>query len=187
MKTKITYRYNGNSKSKGQLVINAKKKLWLKRMVLGEGGRGCSGYKAAALCWAIVNRWFLWPGSRFYLTFLLMMRSFSQPINPRWMTGGDLARKYIGRKAASKQRLARRARTCKAKKFPKNIESTVELFALGLIPYDEPQRISNWASLQSTPEKHPWGFDVDGDWFFEDRNLKPGFVCVEKEVKHGKI
>lgn len=181
MKQKITYRYNGPAKSKGPIVIGGKEKLWLKRMVLGEGGWKCSDYKAAALCWAIVNRWFLWPGAKYYPTFISMMRAFSQPINPRWMTGGDLARKYVGRNAASKERLARRDSICKETKFPFSIVSIVNLFSLGLVPYNEPQRISNWASLPSTPEKHPWGFDVDGDWFFEDKNIKPGFVSVEKE------
>jgi hypothetical protein len=183
MKTKIKYIYNGTAKSKGPLVIDREIKLWLKRMVLGEGGWRCSDYKAAALCWAIVNRWFLWPGARLYPTFLLMMRAFSVYITPIWMIVGDFIRGNIFKDDAYKYRLAKRARICNANKFPKNIESTVELFAIGLVPYYEPQRISNWASLPSTPEKHPCGFDVDGDWFFEDKNIKSGFVCVEKEVK----
>lgn len=168
--------YNGPCKSKKPLLINDKIKLWLKRMVVGEGGKNCSEKKAAMLCWAIVHRWFLWKGARFYPTFLLMMRAFSQPINPRWMTGGDLAKKYIGRKAASKYRLERRARICAMTKFPRKINRVVEMFADGLIEFKEPQRVSNWASLESTPKKFPWGFYVDGDWFFEDKNLKQGVV-----------
>jgi hypothetical protein len=185
--TKITYRYNGPSKSKRPLVIGAKEKLWLKRMVLGEGGRGCSGYKAAALCWAIVNRWFLWPGSRFYPTFVSMMRAFSTDINPVWMIAGDFIRGNIFKDDAYKYRLERRVKICNRVVFQRSIASTVDMFALGLVPYDEPNRISNWTSIHPTPEEHSCGLDVDGDWFFEDKNLKTGFVCVEKEVKHGKI
>lgn len=173
----VMYVYVGPKKSKKPLHLDEKTKLWMKRMVYGEGGRRCTHAKAMALCWAIVNRWFLWPGARKYPTFISMMRAFSQPINPRWMTGGDLARKYIGREPASAARFARRARICAMMEFPRAIEDAVNQFADGADPL-EGQRISNWASLKSTPKKYPWGYDVDGDWFFEDSNLKPGRVVA---------
>lgn len=180
----VRYEYHGQGRSKRPLVIDDKKKLWLKRMIVGEGGRWCSRAKAATLCWAIVNRWFFWRGARFYLTFVLMMRAFSQPINPRWMTGGDLVKKYIGRRPASKARLARRARICAMTTFPLNIESVVNQFAEGKLPSLKGQRVSNWASLPSTPKKFPWGYDVDGDWFFQDKNLRNGKLVIE--YKGGK-
>ena len=173
----VKFYYYGDCKSKSPLIIDDKKKLWLKRMIVGEGGKNCSVRKANALIVAIINRWFLWKGSRKYPTFISMMRAFSQPINPRWMTGGDLARKYIGRIAASKQRLARRAQICAMTKFPRSINDIVDsTMDVGTVNcYD--QRISNWASLKSTPKKYPWGIDIDGDWFFEDKNLIDGVVC----------
>lgn len=183
---RVVFKYTGSKKSKKPMVLDAKKQLWLMRMVLGEGGKGCTYEKAEVLCRAIINRWFLWPGARWYPTFILMMRAFSQPINPRWMTGGDLAKKWVGRKAASKERLARRAWVCSRKKhqIPRIIRNAVENVARGKLSYPvalrnlERRRISNWASLPSTPTKHPWGADVDGDWFFEDNNLRDGKVTI---------
>ena len=180
------YIYAGPKKSKRPLIIKYNEVLWLMRMIVGEGGENCSRKKAAALLWAITNRWFLWPGSKLYPTYVSLLRAFSQPINPRWMTGGDLARKYAGRSAASAQRLARRARICATEwdDIPMPIIVAVEDFRNGtLFPPDElttidKARISNWASLPSTPLKHPWGIDIDGDWFFEDKNLIPGTVVV---------
>jgi hypothetical protein len=183
----IQYAYYGPKKSKGPLEITDNIEIWLMRMIVGEGGRRCKDEKIRALLCAITNRWFLWPGARFYPTFVSMLRAFSQPINPRWMTGGDLARKYARRDAASKQRLARRARICSMTAFdmPKHIWDAVESFANGklsrpkcLNELDKP-RISNWASLPSTPGRYPWGVDIEGDWFFEDENLKDGNVNVQ--------
>jgi len=183
------YKYVGPVKSKKPLVINDKKALWLMRMIVGEGGRKCSEEKAAVLCWAITNRWFLWPGRRYYRTFIGLMRAFSQPINPRWMTGGDLARKYFGRRPAAASRLRRRARMCALKRrhISLGIIKVVSLFQKGELPMPKhlvdgvPQRFSNWASLKNTKKNNPHGFDVDGDWTFEDRNLHPGVVMVIKD------
>lgn len=180
------YAYVGPDRSKGPLKIDSAKALWLMRMVYGEGGRRCSKEKVAALLWAIVNRWFLWKPALLFPTFVSMVRAFSQPINPRWMTGGDLARKWAGKDPASVSRLRRRARICKMTEddMPVTIRRAVEMFANGvLFPPNvlstlEKPRISNWASLNSTPRKFPWGVDVSGDWFFEDRGLRDGFVSV---------
>jgi hypothetical protein len=185
----MRYEYLGSKSSKPPLRITARKKLWLKRMVVGEGGHRCSRQKASALLWAIVNRWFLWPGARFYPTFISLLRAFSQPINPRWMRGGDLAKKYFGRNAAAKSRLDRRARICSCTKFRYSVDKAVEDFAAGkLFPPEalteiERSRISNWASLKSTPKKFPHGIDIGGDWFFEDQNLKPGIVVIRQKGK----
>lgn len=186
-----TYQYVGPSKSKRPLRIGPKKALWMMRMVRGEGGRHCSKRKAVVLCWAIVNRWFLWPGARHYMTFVGMMRRFSQPINPRWMTGGDLARKFAGRDSTSAARLKRRARCCAMTldDIPMRIRYAVEMFAEGLtkvtVHDTNKGRLSNWASLPSTPTRYPWGIDVDGDWFFEDANLRPGSVEIVKANTNG--
>lgn len=157
--------------------------LWLMRMVVGEGGAKCSTRKTSALCWAIVNRWFLWPGARHYSNFVDMMRAFSQPINPRWGRGGDLAIK-AQEAYCHPGKLKRRERICSMqfKDIPKPIRENVELFAKGELLGPElnieKQRISNWASLKLTSTKYPWGVDIDGDWFFEDENLRDGEVVV---------
>lgn len=173
-----TLEYSGPKRSKPPLTIDNKTALWLMRMCVGEGGARCRPEKAAALLWAIVNRWFLWPGARFYPTFVSMLRAFSQPINPRWMAGGDLARKYIGRNEASAKRLARRARICALRwdQIAWPIRRTVAAMANQELASPFSSRASNWASLPSTPKKYPWGEDVDGDWFFEDKNLRRGEV-----------
>lgn len=185
----VTYRYVGEAKSKPALEITDDVALWTARMIVGEGGAKCSRDKAAALCWAIVNRWFLWPGRRRFKSFVSLMRAFSQPINPRWMTGGDLARKYALRDAGSAARLARREKICamQMRHIPRVIRGAIRDFANGdlLLPdaiavLPRP-RVSNWASLKSTPVKFPHGVDIDGDWFFEDYNLSPGFVMVRIE------
>jgi hypothetical protein len=182
----VLYKYVGEKKSKPPIEITDEVALWLMRMICGEGGMICSDEKTACLIWAIINRWFLWPGAKNYKTFIAMMRAFSQPINPRWMTGGDLARKYFGRDAASAQRLARRAYICGLKwtDVPWKIRHAVAVFADGLLPYpttaaaSEKPRISNWASLPSTPKRYPWGMNINGDWFFEEENLISGNVVA---------
>lgn len=157
--------------------------LWLMRMCVGEGGVRCPRRKAAMMMWAMVNRWFLHPGRKHWPTFLYMVRRFSQPINPRWQKGGDLAKRYAKTDAASPARLRRRAyiSSMPAAKVPEKIRAVVKDFCDGLIPYPETrdnQIVTNWASLKSTPKKYHWGFDVDGDWFFEDRNIKEGYIRV---------
>ena len=177
-----TLKYEGPMKSKPPLTIDDETALWLMRMCVGEGGRSCFRTKASALLWAIVNRWFLWPGARYYPTFILMMRSFSQPINPRWMAGGDLARKYIGRQEASAVRLARRAEVCALRwdQISWTIRDTVSDMADCELESTLCFRASNWASLPSTPGKFPNGEMIGGDWFFEDSNLRDGKVVYCK-------
>lgn len=180
----VKYQYCGVGSIKAPLEIDELKALWLKRMCVGEGGENCSYEKAQAMLWAMTNRWFMWKGARFYPSFLSMVRAFSQPINPRWMTGGDLARKYIGRSEASASRLARRAAVCAMTEFKEPIRKAVIELMEGILPYPEPfldmefGRVTNWASLPSTPKKYPWGINIDGDWFFEDRNLRDKVVIV---------
>ena len=113
-----------------------------------------------------------------------MVRAFSQPINPRWMTGGDLAKKYIGRSAASAEKLARRAEMCALNwaEIHWNIRRAVRDVADGVSTYPfsgARSRVSNWASLKKTPEKNPLGRYYGGDWMFEDSNLRPGHVICE--------
>jgi hypothetical protein len=156
-------------------------------MCVGEGGKKCSEEKASAMLWALLNRWFLHPGRRHWPTFLYLMQRFSQPINPRWQAGGDLARKYAGKPAASPARLRRRARICALgwDGVPLWIMDDVRRFQEGILPppcqleaLDHP-RISNWASYPGIRKKYPWGIDFQGDRFFEDVKLGRGSVVVD--------
>lgn len=184
------YRYRGPRANRRELLLDLEHdhetQLWLMRMCYGEGGRKCSAVKASALLWAMVNRWFLHPGRAKWGSFERMLRLFSQPINPRWQRGGDLAIKYAGTEFATEQKLKRRKRVCAltSDDIPDNIYSAVINFSKGLLFPPLPltriakSRISNWASLKSTPKKYPWGVDIAGDWFFEDRELVDGEVFV---------
>jgi hypothetical protein len=184
-----TYRYLGPLESNRDRVcqIDEETALWAARMCVGEGGKKCSEEKASAMLWALMNRWFLHPGRRHWPTFLYLMRRFSQPINPRWQAGGDLARKYAGKPAASPERLARRARICALEwdDIPILVRWAVEDLQNGdSIPPDElftldHPRISNWASYPGLRERYPHGIDFDGDWFFKDQNLIRGSVVVD--------
>jgi hypothetical protein len=160
-----TYRYLGPLESNRDRVcqIDEETALWAARMCVGEGGKKCSEEKASAMLWALMNRWFLHPGRRHWPTFLYLMRRFSQPINPRWQAGGDLARKYRNKPAGSPARLRRRARISSMLwyEIPITIQCVVTFFEAGelsppwsLSKLDRP-RISNWAS--GTPGAVPLG------------------------------
>jgi len=180
------FKYIGSDKKgiKKPLFIDDNTALWLARMVVGEGGARCRRFKSSVLLNAIVNRWFLFPGAKRYSNFVSFIRAFSQPINPRWMTGGDLVKKYIGRSNVSAARLARRARICALTwdGIPASIRVSVNLFRKGwlLMPETVDKVACNWASLPSTPTKYPWGCDVEGDWFFAEKTQRAGQVSFEE-------
>lgn len=136
-----TYRYVGpnESNSDRQTVIDDEAALWAARMLIGEGGTKISQKKAAACLWALMNRWMLHPGRRYWPTFLYMMRRFSQPINPRWQKGGDLARKYAGTWHCTPARLRRRAKISSLTwaEIPEGIVEIVRDFQAGRLPPPE--------------------------------------------------
>ena len=185
-----TYRYYGPNESSRERFtsIDDETALWAARMCVGEGGEKCSKDKAAAMLWALANRWFLHPASsRYWPSYLYLMRRFSQPINPRWQEGGDLARKYAGKKAGSPARLKRREHISSLtwEQIPEQIAEVVLAFQSGTLPppailldMDRP-RISNWASHNGLDKKYPWGIDFSKEWFFEDVRLIKGSVIVD--------
>jgi len=164
--------------------------IWLCRMIVGERSQRWkfSEDEAAALLWAITNRYLLHRGRRHWPTFVYMLRRFSQPINPRWMKGGDLARKYAGRDEASPARLKRRAQISALPwhRISKKIRNAVVRFCTGRILPPKAilnlprNRVTNWASYPSVDEKHPGGVWIKGNYFFEDRGvLKPDAVLPD--------
>jgi hypothetical protein len=198
----VTYLYQGEDSRKRQVSVSMTDdcKIWLARMCYGEGGRKCSREKASAMMWAMINRFILHPSTPKWVSmarhykaiqdgdndFIGMIRMFSQPINPRWAAGGDKAIKFSKTKFATVDRLKRRHNITNKKweDMPDIITESVCDFVAGkLFP---PQcltsmkryRISDWASLPSTPKRFPHGVDIDGDWFFENRALVKGCVIV---------
>ncbi len=188
-----TYRYHGPiEKNQSRFaIIDDETALWAARMCVGEGGKKCPEKKAAAMLWSLMNRYMLHPARRHWPTFLFLMRRFSQPINPRWQKGGDLARKYAGTKYCTPARLRRRARISSLtwEQIPDHIVETVKAFQQGTIPPPselndlERPRISNWASHKNLDKKYPWGMSFEKskqpDWFFEDARLIAGRVVVD--------
>lgn len=181
--------YHLNSDCARKLELSDDECLWLCRMIVGERGSRLvhDSDEVSALLWAIVNRWFLHPGRKHWRSFTFMLRRFSQPINPRWMEGGDLALRYKGRPEASPARLRRRARMASLPlgKIPAKVRRDVELFRRGLLPPPaclfglELSRISNWASYRNVERKFPHGVKIKGNWFLEDLNLRPGHVVID--------
>lgn len=188
-----SYRYFGpnDSNQDRSTVVDEETALWCARMCVGEGGKRCSEDKAAAMLWAIMNRWMLHSGRRHWPTYLYLLRRFSQPINPRWQTGGDLAKKYAGTEHCTPARMKRRAEICALKwsDIPVRIVKTVRAFQAGILPPPaaltemERPRISNWASHKGLKQKYPWGVafekSVRPDWFFEDKTLIAGRIVVD--------
>lgn len=183
----MKYTYQGPLDNPRSTAIDEETALWATRMCVGEGGRRCSEAKAAAMLWALMNRWMLHPARRHWPTYLYLMRRFSQPINPRWQRGGDLARKYAGTPHCTPARLNRRERISSLEwgDIPGTIARAVWSFQEGILRppeelcfLDRP-RISNWASHKGLAQKYPWGVSFEKDWFFEDARLISGKVVVD--------
>lgn len=181
------------------LSINSDDELWLCRMIMGErSAKGADDInELSAMLWAMVNRYLLHPGLATWLKlatrhniegsdFIKMVRLFSQPINPRWSSGGDLAYKYRDHPLGTRARLKRRARiqALTVDDIPKDVVDVVHAFSLGLLgpPADfflvPNSRISNWASYKNVDKHNPGGVWIDGNYFLEDKALRAGVVVV---------
>jgi len=160
--------------------------LWLGRAYIGEHGwRNFVHFPAFA--WCMINRFMLHPGNHHWADFIYMLRRFSQPINPRWMRGGDLARKYRKSKMCSPAKLDRRERMVSLtwEELPARLRS--QLVALregriapppGIVP--RKNKISNFAETSKRMKKrYPHGMDLGGNWYFQGRGLKRGVVVVD--------
>lgn len=194
----MIYAYSGpDEKYKDrELSINKEEALWLARAVVGEAGKRCTKDAAAAVMWALVNRYLLHPAvPKWYKlavkygaiveggsTFIATVRMFSQPVNPRWARGGDKAKKFP--RFATEQRFKRREETTTMQwaDMPTQVKRYVTDFVNGELERPsqieklKKQNISDWASLKSTPTRFPWGCFVGKNWFFENRALAKGTV-----------
>lgn len=191
---KALYRYHGPKQEaiKKPVVITEEIALWLGRMAVGEGGAYCSSEKLCCMFWALLNRYFLHRKRKKWPSFLYLMRRFSQPINPRWYRGGDLALKYAGTKYTTVAKFKRRERIASLgwNDFRWEMEDTIIKLENGLLPPPakiinlDKHRISDWASHPNLPKKFPWGTTVQEngkrkDWFFENRHLADGRVVID--------
>lgn len=173
----------------GVLELTSDDLLWLARMCYGEGGARCSAEHAAVQIYAMLNRYLLHPGKKHWPTFTKMLRLFSQPINPRWMRGGDLAKKNKGKPSCSKARLDRRERVCALtwEEIPLPIQYAVEAAKVGeleryleVLDKVKKKRLSNWAAATLWMKvRYPQGINIDGNWFLEDKELKSGLVTTQ--------
>lgn len=179
-----------------QVVYTEESLLWSARMCVGEGGFKCTREEASVIMYAILNRYLLHPAVPKWVNmavkygaipkkgdpYIGVLRMFSQPVNPRWALGGDKAIKYRGTKFATPARLGRRARISNLDwaEIPQKIQNAVRDFAA--VDIEVPSRVkalpknrvSDWASLPSTPKRFPWGIGFRKNWFFENRALLPG-------------
>jgi hypothetical protein len=163
--------------------------LWAARGILGECGPFADEEEASACLWAILRRCLLLPNTRGYGE---MWRMFSQPINPAWAADGKFCAPggaYDQRAECSPAREARRAKIAAMtwEKIPTQITGIVLSFGMGQLfaakyPGLKNNRLSNWAAYPGVEKKFPWGIDIGGNWFFEDKNLMEGEIRIEVQI-----
>jgi hypothetical protein len=163
--------------------------LWAARGCLGEGGPTQSEEVTAAYLWAIMHRCLLFGNS---MSFGGMWKAFSQPINPDWRETGKFCRPgglYHATESCSVARLARRDKLAQTiwDHLPREIVFRVRSFQTGTL--DRPDhwatlrrgRVSNWGShktMKHLSKDYPHGYELAGEWFFEDPHLLAGVVEV---------
>lgn len=156
-------------------VIGYEGELWLMRMCVGEGGKSCTREHAVALLWTLTSRFLLhkWRDA-WSDDFVTFVRAFSQPVNPRWQAGGDLANKNVTKKSGSPEALKRREWVCSLgmDSIPSQIVTAVIDFVIGKL--ERPDFFAtNWAAETDNLKKsHPDGVYVGGNWFIVDDALE---------------
>lgn len=176
--------------------ISREDRLELARMLVGETGSRYSDEELQALLWAIMNRFMLSPRQRERSTLKDLLQAFSQPINPRWdgipdnQKGQDFCApggEYEDTWHCTTEKLRRRIKTANLSwdEIPKRIRKAVLAFEKGELPYPKAagsQRLTNWASYPGVRQKFPWGVDIGGNWFFEEKGTLNLAMTVGKEV-----
>lgn len=173
----------------GSLSLSESDQLWAARAILGEGGTDPSDEVQSAYLWSIMRRCLM--GAK-VVPYGQCWRNFAQPINPKWGEDGQFCRvggAYHGKEECSPSRLARR-RTITSTKWddiPLSIRSVVERFSRGELPKPLAEsllpmgrnRLSNWASYDGVRQRYPWGVEIEGEWFLEDRPMRDGDVEID--------
>lgn len=182
----IRYVYNGPVENQQpELELQMSDLLWLGRAFMGEHG-GINYQYVPAFTWTMINRFILHPGNKSWPSFQYMLRHFSQPINPRWARGGDLALKNP--KQATEKHLERREffTNLTWDQIPRAIQVILGAFVTGFpgTPQEivelEKRRISNFAAVSPRmKKKYPHGVNIGGNWYFEDKRLRTGVVAID--------
>lgn len=167
--------YKGNGRT---VALGSSSIIWACRMLIGEGWKNGKG---EAILWSMLYRYLGMPHK--WDSWTDMIKLFSQPINPRWIPGGDLYEKYKNSnkevykiatdEAHTKRRL--RIQSMEFADFPEKVKQIVTDFALGVLPVPSVfggKLISNFASYKGVESKYPNGIDIGGDWFFVDPSIK---------------
>jgi hypothetical protein len=152
--------------------------LWAGRMLMGEGRKNGSG---PAVLWSTMYRYLGMPHD--FGSYLNLIRAFSQPINPRWLPGGDLFEKAKNSKRevykiATSDRAVKRRRRIQSLQWsdlPIDVQEMVGRFAIGQLPPPDEfdgRPYSNFASYKGVENKYPGGKWIGGNYFFVDPTLR---------------
>lgn len=177
--------YKGNGRA---AALDSETMLWAARMLVGEGWKNGKG---AAVLWCTMYRFLGMPHK--WPSYLYMIRRFSQPINERWLPGGDLYERAAKsnnaerQKAVSKERVARRRRiqNLEWSEIPEGAKQLVAKFALGDLPAPAEfagLKYSNFASYANVEKKHPGGIRIGGDYFFVEPTLQDFNIEIQRNV-----
>lgn len=161
--------------------------LWLGRAYCGE--HGFTDWQHCELfVWTMLNRFLLHKANRHWRSFKYMLRRFSQPVNPRWARGGDLALKNP--KQATERHLRRREKISSLRwnQIPPEVRTVLKRFGGTSTPPWRPievadmdrKRVTNFAVVtESRKRRWPWGKDVANNYYFEDKRLRQGVVAID--------
>lgn len=169
--------------------IDSKTALWCGRMLIGEGWKDGGG---SAVLWSTMYRFLGMPHN--WGSYLNLIRLFSQPINEKWLPGGQLFEKYKNSKKAVYQRATsdaavarrRRIQSTEWADLPIKVQQIVGQFAIGQLkppPEFGGRPFSNFASYKGVETKYPGGVWIGGNYFFVDPALKQNWELV---VERGK-
>lgn len=171
---------------------------WLARSIRGECGSTPTRDEAAAVCWALMNRFMLVRGFESWHSFTDLVRAFSQPVNPKWFADGEFCTaggKYAGRPECDSKKTAWRYQLSHtpisslgaSAKFAREFQAGT-LAPPGTFLCLERSRPTNWGAtwlkkvrdgaLVPLAVAMPWGVALAGNYFFEDPNLIAGEVTV---------
>ena len=175
---RMCYHYYGPVDNTKTILLTEPVCLWLARMCVGEGGSLCTKEHASLLIATVINRYLLHKYWRAWKDFVVFLRAFSQPINPRWAQGGDLVLKQLKRAKTDKakqdiqKRIARRERIIKTDwaGVPRGVSDAIEEYRQPGYKEQLAVRTINFASYKGVDKKNK-GFWYDGNYFIVDPKM----------------
>jgi hypothetical protein len=138
--------------------------LWLKRMIVGEGGDRPSRRSVAALLWAMANYHMLVEGPRGarprFSTLTALLRAYSQPLNPLW-SSATTSKCQAYPHLCTSTHLARRARIQRQSSFTEDVEVPLDDFLAGRLDNPVPGlvdwRAGSWSGCRVNVEGNCFG------------------------------